>query len=167
MKRLNNLFEKIISIENLKLADQKARKGKTNTYGVKHHDLNREQNILKLHEQLKKKTFKTSEYDIFTIFEPKERLIYRLPYYPDRILHHAIMNVLEPIWTSIFTYNTYSCIKNKGIHACSKQVEKIIKRYKDQKLYCLKIDIKKFYPTIDHEILKQIIRRKIKDEDLL
>lgn len=117
MKRLNNLFEKVISLDNLRLADEKARRGKSRTYGVQMHDKNREANILALHEQLKNGTFKTSPYHVFTIYEPKERLIYRLPYFPDRILHHAIMNVLEPIWVSVFIKDTYSCIKNRGIRA--------------------------------------------------
>ena len=169
MKRIGNLWEKIISIENLELADKKARLGKQDTYGVKLHDKNREENIKKLHEQLKNKTYKTSPYKIFKIYEPKERIIYRLPYYPDRIVHHAIMNVLEPIWVKTFTYNTYSCIKKRGIHACANQVDKNIAKYNksDKKLYCLKIDITKFYPSIDHNILKNIIRKKIKDKDLL
>lgn len=84
-------------MDNLRLADEKARKGKRNTYGVRVFDKNREDNLLKLHEMLKNKTFRTSKYDIFTIYEPKERVIYRLPYFPDRILHHAILNILEPI----------------------------------------------------------------------
>lgn len=167
MKRIGNLYEKIISLENLRLADEKARRGKLRTYGVRHHDKNREANIIALHEALRTKTFKTSEYDIFTVFEPKERLIFRLPYYPDRIVHHAIMNVLEPIWTSIFTHNTFSCIKKRGIEGCAKHVDKIIKKYKGKPLYCLKIDIKKFYPSIDHSTLKRIVRKKIKDKDLL
>lgn len=167
MKRIGNLYERIISIENLEMADRKARRGKTNTYGVKQHDKNHNHNIYNLHIMLKNKTYKTSEYNIFKIFEPKERLVYRLPYYPDRIVHHAIMNILEPVWLSIFTYNTYSCIKKRGIEGCARQVDKIIKSFKDKKIYCLKIDIKKFYPSIDHEILKKLIRKKIKDRDLL
>lgn len=115
MKRIGNLYNKVISVENLREADEKARKGKTNTYGVKVHDKNREANILALHEALLTKTFKTSPYDVFTIFEPKERLIFRLPYYPDRIVHHAVMNVLEPIWVRTFTHNTFSCVKGRGI----------------------------------------------------
>ena len=67
------------------------------------------------------------------------------------------MNILEPIWLSIFTHNTYSCIKNRGISKCASDVTKIIKKYNNKQLYCLKIDIKKFYPSIDHDILKYII----------
>lgn len=167
MKRVNNLFQKIISIENLNEADMKARKGKTNSYGVRIHDKKREYNILKLHNELKNKTFKTSPYNVFTIYEPKERKIYRLPYYPDRIVHHAIMNILEPIWTKVFTHNTFSCIKGRGIEGCAKYVDKMIHKYRNKPLYCLKIDIKKFYPSINHGVMKQIIRKKIKDKDLL
>ena len=87
MKRIGNLYEKVCSIENLQLADEKARKGKLRTYGVIEHDKNREANLLKLRETLLNGTFHTSKYDVFTIYEPKEREIYRLPYFPDRILH--------------------------------------------------------------------------------
>lgn len=167
MKRISNLYGQIISIENLRRADEKARRGKAHTYGVRMHDRNREANILALHEALLTKTFKTSAYDIFTIHEPKERQIYRLPYYPDRIVHHAIMNVLEPIWFRTFTHNTYSCVKGRGIEGCARKVERIIKSYEGRPLYCLKIDIKKFYPSIRHDVLKRIVRRKIKDSDLL
>lgn len=102
-------------MDNLRRADEKARRGKLHTYGVQVHDRNREANLLALHEALLTKTFKTSRYEVFTVFEPKERLIYRLPYYPDRIVHHAVMNILEPIWVSVFPYNTYSCIKGRGV----------------------------------------------------
>ncbi len=167
MKRIGNIYERIISLENLRLADEKARRGKTNTYGVRVHDKNREANIMRLHEALLTKTYHTSPYDVFTIHEPKERVIYRLPYYPDRIVHHAIMNVLEPIWVSTFTYNTYSCVKGRGIEGCARRVERLIKSFDGRPLYCLKIDIRKFYPSIKHHVLKRIVRRKIKDKDLL
>jgi len=167
MKRIGNLYETVCSLENLQLADEKARRGKLRSHGVKVHDKNREENILRLREALLNQTFRTSEYDVFTIYEPKEREIYRLPYYPDRIVHHAVMNVLEPIWVSVFTEDTYSCIKNKGIHAAAIKVKKALREDPDSTKYCLKLDIRKFYPSIDHDILKGIIRRKIKDKRLL
>lgn len=166
MKRMGNLYSKIISIENLTEADKKAQKGKQNQYGVQVHNNKRESNILKLHEMLKNKTYKTSEYDIFKVYEPKEREVYRLPYFPDRITHHAIMNVLESVFVSAFTSDTYSCIKNRGIHACANNLKKALKDV-DGTVYCLKLDIKKFYPNIDHNILKGLLRRKFKDNDLL
>ena len=166
MKRINNLYPQIYSIENLMLADSIARKGKLNQPGIIAHDKNREQNIRKLQEELINKTYKTSAYTTFTIYEPKERIIYRLPYYPDRITHHAVMNIMEPVFVSVFTADTYSCIKGKGIHAAANGVKIALKDIRGTQ-YCLKLDIKKFYPTVDHGILKQLLRRKIKDQDLL
>lgn len=166
MKRINNLYLQICSIENLQLADSIARKGKLKQPGVIKHNRNREANIQLLQRMLIEKTYKTSLYTTFTIYEPKERLIFRLPYFPDRITHHAVMNVLEPIFVSTFTADTYSCIKTRGIHAAANAV-KIALRDESGTTYCLKLDIKKFYPSVDHDILKQLLRKKFKDQDLL
>lgn len=166
MKRLNNLYSKIISIENLMLADTKASKGKAKQYGVEVHNKQKEVNIILLHEMLLNKTYETSPYTTFKVYEPKERDVYRLPYFPDRIAHHAVMNILEPIFVSTFTTDTYSCIKGKGIHAAANSVKKALVD-KQGTEYCLKMDITKFYPNINHEVLKQLLRRKIKDKDLL
>lgn len=166
MKRVSNLYEKIISLENLRKADEVAQKGKQKQYGVVLHNQNKEANILKLHEMLKSKTYKTSEYQVFKVFEPKERDVCKLPYFPDRIMHHAIMMHLEKLFVSVFTSDTYSCIKGKGIHAASDKLKLTLKDVPGTK-YCLKLDIKKFYPNIDHDVLKMLLRRKIKDQDLL
>ncbi len=166
MKRIGNLYEKICDIENLYLADTKASKGKSMMHGVIRHRRNRDENLRKLHELLQNGNFKTSEYKTFKIFDPKEREIYQLPYYPDRIVHHAIMNILEPIFVSVLTKDTYSCIKGRGIHGVVKNIRKSLSDV-DNSIYCLKLDIRKFYPSIDHKILKEIIRRKIKDIRLL
>lgn len=166
MKRIGNIYQLIYDIENIKLADMKARKGKSGQISIVNHDKTREANILKIHEMLKNKTYQTSAYKTFTIFEPKERQISRLPYYPDRIVHHCILNILEPMFVSSFTADTYSCIKGKGIHGAANGVKKALLNINDTK-YCLKLDIKKFYSNIDHEILKQLLRRKFKDNDLL
>jgi RNA-directed DNA polymerase len=166
MKRIGNLYSKIYDLDNLKSADIKASKGKGFQFGVKVHSQNRDNNILELHELLKNKTFRTSPYTTFKIYEPKEREIFRLPYFPDRITHHAIINVIGPIFISNFTADTYSCIKGKGIHATSFAVRKAL-RDMGGATYCLKLDIKKFYPSVDHEILKDQLRRKFKDKDLL
>lgn len=166
MKRINNLYESIICLDNLRLADQKAQRGKSRQYGVKLHVSQSETNLFLLHEMLLNKTYKTSEYDVFKVYEPKEREVYRLPYFPDRITHHAIMNIMEPIFVSRFTRDSYSCIKGRGIHAAARQVQKALKDIPCT-TFCLKFDIKKFYPSVDHEILKQLLRRKIKDKDLL
>lgn len=166
MKRINNLYEQIYSIFNLELADQLAGKGKTKTYGVITHRADQQMNLLKLQRMLMDKTYRTSRYQVFKVYDPKEREVYRLPYFPDRIAHHAIMNVLEPIFVRSFTTDSYSCIKGMGLHKASRRLAKALKDTSYSK-YCLKLDITKFYPSVDHDILKSLLRRKFKDEDLL
>lgn len=167
MKRYNNLYNEIINIENLKLADEKARKGKNKQYGIIKHLEHEEENIIRLNKILVDKDFTTSKYNIFKIFEGKEREIFQLPYYPDRIIHHSIINILEPIFVSMFTADSYSCIKGRGVHSASYKLRNILKKDKENTKYCLKIDIKKFYPSIDNVMLKILLRRKFKDKDLL
>jgi RNA-directed DNA polymerase len=166
MKRKNNLFPLICSIENLRLADSIARKGKKDQHGVIVFDRDSESNILKLHVSLINKTYSTSTYSLFTIHEPKERVISKLPYFPDRIVHHGAMNILEWEFVSTFTADTYSCIKGRGIRGATTNLRKALTDYENT-TYCLKLDIKKFYPSIDHDILKKLLRRKFKDQDLL
>ena len=104
MKRYGNLFGKIIDINNLIAADAKARRGKI-CNAVLDFDKNRDGNLLKLQQMLQDGKFRTSPYHRFKIFEHKEREIFSLPYFPDRIVHHAIMNILEPIFRKVFTLN--------------------------------------------------------------
>lgn len=120
MKRIGNLFNRIISYENLVRADKKARLGKTKRYGVKKFDRNPYENLVRLQKALIEDTYRTSEYCVYTIIADrgnKEREIYRLPYYPDRIVHHAIMNVIEPYLVSRFTADIFNCLKGRGIHS--------------------------------------------------
>lgn len=166
MKRYGNIHDEIANIDNVNLADKLARRSKKNI-GIVKHDKNREYENKLLTQSLKNLSYRTSQYDKFKIYEPKERIIYRLPYYPDRIAHHALMNKLEPIWTKIFIPTTYSCIKGRGIHKCAKDVKRALTKHPDETIYCLKLDITKFYPSINHDILKSIIRRKLKDKNTL
>lgn len=83
------------------------------------------------------------------------------PYYPDRIVHHAIMNVIKDIWTKSFIHNTYSCIEGRGIHLCANNLKRDLRKYPNETKYCLKLDIRKFYPSIPHNGLKKCIRKKI------
>ena len=156
MKRIGNLFDKIANMDNLILADMKARRGKKDSYGIRLFDKDKEGNLSRLLKSLLDGTFKTSKYRTDTIYEPKERIIFKLPYYPDRILHHAIMNVMEPIWVSVFTADTTSCIKGRGITEAYKRTRRALSDR--ESVYCLKVDIRKFYPSIDHEVLKGIAR---------
>ena len=165
MKRINNIYDQFCSIDNLLLADKIARKGKAKQTGVIDFDQNFEQNVADIYRELITKTYKTSEYTVRTINEGKERIISILPY-RDRVVQHAGMNILESMFVACFTKDTYSCIKGKGIHAASRELKKALKDVPST-TYCLKLDIKKFYPNVDHEILKQLLRKKIKDQEML
>lgn len=167
MKRIGYLHEQVYDIENIEIADDKARKNKSIRWGIVKHDRNRQNENERLSEQLRDLVYETSEYSTFKVYEPKERLIFRLPYYPDRITHHAIMNVMEPIWTKIFIKQTYSCIKNRGIHNVAHDLKTALIEHPEETTYCLKMDVRKFYPSVNHDILCDIIKKKIKDKYLL
>lgn len=153
-------------MDNLRKAEQNARKRKEGQWGIRKFDRKKEENLLKLHQMLVSRTFRTSAYRTFTIYDPKEREVYCLPYFPDRILHHAVMIPLEGIYNAMFTADTYACIKDKGIHDASNALKYALKDVEGTK-YCLKIDVKKFYPSIDHDILKNMHLRKFKDWDFI
>lgn len=162
MKRYSGLHDKLCTIENIEVADDNARKNKNKKYGINKHDKNRQYENEDLVDKLFNLKYKTSKYSLYKIYEPKERIIYRLPYYPDRIAHHAIMNVVKDIWTKSFIHNTYSCIEGRGIHLCANNLKRDLRKYPNETKYCLKLDIKKFYPSIPHNGLKECIRKSIK-----
>lgn len=163
MKRHTNLWDKIIDYDNLFLAYTNARKGKRWQRNVQNFEKDIEGNLIKLQKSLINKTFTTSKYKVKTIYEPKERQIYILPFYPDRILQHALLQIISPIWDKLFIDDSYSCRVNKGMHQASKKLMLNINKYN----YCLKCDISKFYPSIDHKILFNIVQQKIKCGDTL
>ena len=115
-----------------------------------------------------RKTYKTSEYEVFIKKDTgKEREIYKLPYFPDRIVHWAIIQVVEPIFLNRLNGCTHSAIPNKGIHSAFKQLDKYMRNDVEGTKYCLKLDVKKFYPSIDHNLLKLMYRTLFKDPNLL
>lgn len=163
MKRLGNIYEKIISKDNLRVALHNACRGKSTYASVRHIKKHVDEHIDALHEMLKNEEYTVAKYREKKIYEPKERLISILPLYPDRIIQHAIMNVMESYWDSLMISDSYSCRSGKGQHAGSIKCMKHCRNYK----YVLKCDISKFYHSLDHDTLKAIIRRKIKDTKLI
>lgn len=166
MKRHGDLFSKITTYQNIYLGYKNARRGKSWQDTIKRFESKLDGNILNIQEQLKNKTYTTSPYSVFKIYEPKEREIYRLPFNPDRVVQHSLMNIIEQIWEGLFIHDSYACRKGKGIHAGSKRLMEFIRK-KGPDAYCLKMDISKFYPSVDHEILFDIIQNKIKCHDTL
>lgn len=166
MKRIGNLYHKIYDIENIKLAHQNARKGKTHYTEVKKVDYNIDYYCNLILVMLVDKTFKNSKYETFIKNDKgKDRTIYKLPYFPDRIIHHAILQVLEPIWKKTFIKNTYQSIKCRGVHKAKKDVLKAIQSIDGSSIYYGQLDIKKFYPSVDNKIMNSLISRKIKCKD--
>ena len=168
MKRVGHLYAQITDIHNLALAHQHAKRGKGWYREVLAIDANPEPYLTKLQTQLLTRTYQTSEYFTFTKREgKKERLIYKLPYYPDRVCQWAIIQVIEPYLLKYMTGDTYSALPGRGIHSCLAKVQKAMRKDPEETKYCLKIDARKFYPSINHAILKACYRRLFKDADLL
>lgn len=162
MKRYGNLFHRIIDIDNLRLAHINARKGKTHYPAVIKVDKNPDKYLFKIQKMLTEQTYYTSKYKIFEIYDRgKKREICDLPYFPDRIVHWAIMQIIEPILLANMIDTTYAALPNKGSHKAYKKLNKYMKD-REGTQYCLKMDIAKFFPNIDKEILKQRFRTKIK-----
>lgn len=163
MKTYKNLWQEFISIENLKLAAQKAVKSKKNKRTVREFLRNQDVLIEKLQSDLINGKFTTSKYKIRTVYEPKKRDIYILPLYPDHIVHHALINILGPIWQSTFIDDSYACIPGKGLHSASQRVMHFIRKYD----FVLQCDVRKFFPSVNHQIMFDIVKRKVSDKRLL
>jgi len=167
MKRYGNLYHKIYDMDNIHMAHENAKRGKKHYHEVKMVDTNPEFYFEHIQSILKNKTFQNSEYKVFIKKGKKDRTIHKLPYYPDRIIHHCIVQVLEPIWVSWLIKDTLACLSGRGIHKGVKRIKQMLRTDPEGTCYCLKMDVKKFYPSVDHDVLKGLIRRKIKDNDLL
>ena len=162
MKRINNLYPQITEFENILSASKKARKGKRFKRSTALFEFNLEKNIQKIACELEEKTWKPGAYTDFFIYDPKKRLISAAPYY-DRVIHHALINVIEPVIGRSFIYDTYACIKGKGTHKAVERYRELLKKNK----YVLKCDIQTYFQNIDHEILYKMVERKIKCKDTL
>jgi len=162
MKTYKNLYETIFSFDNLSLAARKAQRGKRFKENVAQFNMNLEKELLNLLGELQQQNYQPGEYRSFFIYEPKKRMISAAPY-RDRVVHHALMNVIGSIFEKSFIFDSYANQIGKGTHRAVQRFQTYLRRYR----YVLKCDIKKYFPSIDHEILKQKIRRKIADQKTL
>lgn len=175
MNTNKNLYPKILSKKNLYLAFKKAKKNKSKKIYIINFEKNLKQEIEKLHHELKNQTYAPRKLKKFTIRDPKTRTIHSSNF-RDRVIHHAIVNVLEPIYEKIFISDSYANRINKGTHKAIKKFDKFKNKTSNNLLvknsytknqikgYVLKADIEKYFNTVDHEILLKIIKRKIKDK---
>src|SRR3989338_2276754 len=163
MKTYNNLYQNIYDFDNLLLAYQKARKGKTKKFYVIKFEKNLEKNLLDLQFELKNKFYKPLPLETFILRDPKTRKISKSDF-RDRVVHHAIVNVLEPIFEKIFIYDSSANRKGKGNLFALERFEQFMNKvsrngkpngwYNENQIkgYCLKADVKHYFEEVDHDI---------------
>lgn len=168
MKTYNNLYEAICDFDNIHLAYLKARRNKRYRVDVLQFSCNLEHNLNNIQSELLSRQYKTGTYRMFYVYEPKKRMILSLPF-KDRVVQHAICNVIEPIFDKRFIYDSYACRADKGIHKGSSRLTQFLRRARNKwdRVYCLKCDIKQYFPSINHNILSDILGRTITCRDTL
>lgn len=162
MKRYGNLYSRITDFSNLLLAARRAQQCKRFREDVLAFNYDLERNLHQLQYELRSKTYQPGKYKTFVIYEPKRRLISAAPY-RDRVVHHCLCNVIGPLFDSTFIDSCYANRLGKGTRKALQHFVALTRRYK----YILSADIEKYFPSIDHQILKDKIRRKIKCRDTL
>ncbi len=162
MKRHGNLYAQITTFENLLAAAQQAQRGKRYRDPVLSFNRQLEHELFQLQQELQTQTYQPGDYRTFEIYEPKQRVISAAPY-RDRVVHHALCNIIVPIFDRTFIATTYANRKGYGSHRALRQFT----RYVRDSRYILQCDICKYFPSIDIAILKQLIRRKLKCPDTL
>lgn len=168
MKRYDHLFEKICDIENLRKAHKNAKKGKGWYKEVQEIDKDPDKYLKQIREMLINHTYRTSEYEVFYKDDGrKKRKIYKLPYFPDRICQWAILQVIEPCIVSNLTTDTYSAIPERGIHKGLTKLQAAMWNNPEECKYCLKLDARHYYQSINHNILKEKYSRMFNDNELL
>jgi RNA-directed DNA polymerase len=162
VKRVGNLWPRVVAFDNLLLAFRRARSGKRRRPPVAGFELVLERELLSLQRELMSGAYVPGDYRLFTIYERKPRLIAAAPF-RDRIVHHALLNVIEPPIDRRFIFDSYACRIGKGTHGAVSRYQAWARRY----TYALKMDIARYFPSVDHGLLKAKLRRYIKDHDVL
>lgn len=161
-KRYTDLWPQVTAWDNLVLAWRKARKGKRGKPPAATFELNAGENLLQLQRELRDKTYRPGAYRSFTIREPKRRLISAAPF-RDRVVHHALCHVIEPLFERRFIGDSYANRVSKGTHRALDRSQAFARRYR----YVLQCDVEQFFPAIDHTILRRELARVIADDDAL
>jgi len=163
MRRHGNLWPDVCDRGNLERAFNRAAKGKRWQWTVQRAEADRERILDEIQVALQNRTFRTSQYRSKVVYEPKQRTIYILPFVPDRIVQHALMGVLEPLWDAMFDPGAYACRPGRGQHSASARCMQAVRRFP----WVMQADVRKFYPSVPHEHLLKVVRQKIKDPTVL
>jgi len=161
-KRYYHLWGEVTSFENLLLAFRKASLGKRSKGSIAAFEYRLEENLFQLQEELRSAAYRPGPYDSFHIHEPKKRLISAAPF-RDRVVHHALCNVIGPLFERQFIYDTYANRVGKGTHRALDRCTEFMRRF----AYVLPMDVRQFFPAIDHAVLLDILGRTIGDERTL
>jgi len=161
-KTYKNLFEKIVSFQNLLLASRLSQRGKRFNPNTGQFNFFLERELFKLQEELISQTYRPGSYKQFFVKDPKKRLISAAPY-RDRVVHHAFCNIVEPIFDKTFIHGSFACRIDKGTHKAIFRAQAFLRKNK----YVLQCDIQKYFPSINHDVLFNILSRKIKDKKIL
>lgn len=162
MKRVNHLLPLITDMDNLRLAFWKAGKGKRHAANVLAYQNELEENLWQLRQQIQRAQVQVGEYRYFTIYEPKQRQICAAAF-GEQVLHHTLMNVCHPYFDRKLIYDTYACRKGKGTYAALDRAQAYTRRY----AWFLKLDVKQFFASIHHDVLKRQLARVFKELQLL
>lgn len=162
MPRLRGLMDQIIRWENLLLAYRKARRGKTSQAAIQQFGLNLECELVDIRQDLLRRSYRPGPFQQFQVRDRKTRLISAAPF-RDRVVHHALMNVVEPLIDRRFIFDSYASRRGKGVHAAVRRYQVWAKRY----CYALKLDIRRYFDSIDHDRLKAKLARHIADPEVL
>jgi retron-type reverse transcriptase len=161
-KTFRHLYPQVWDWDNLLLAYRKARKGKRARMPAATFEFHRESNLIALQEELGQKCYQPGAYHSFYIHEPKLRLISAAPF-RDRVVHHALCNVIEPIFERRFIHDSYANRKGKGTHKALDRAQQLARHYR----YALPCDVRQFFPAIDHAVLRGILGRVIACRDTM
>lgn len=164
MRRHGGLFEQYAHYDSLELACHKAKKGKRSRNSVLLYADREEENLIDLLNRLHYDQYEMGGYYFFPVHEPKRRMIAALIDFEDRIVQHAIYGVLYPIWDRRFISDSYACRVGKGTHACADRAQEMLREclYRHGRIYVLKADIRKYFASISHEVIKRLLCRVIK-----
>ncbi len=162
MKTHRRLYPQLCSFENVHRAYRAARRGKRGKEPVAAFEYDQERELLQLRDELRAQTWRPGPYHSFYIHDPKRRLISAAPF-RDRVVHHALVNVVEPIWEARFVHDTYANRLGKGTHRALDRCQQYARRWR----YVLQCDLKQYFPSIDHALLRAELARLIRDEAVL
>ena len=161
-KRIGYLYESLTSLSNLYLAFEKACKHKKSKAETTEWMYNCEKYLFELQAELREQRYRPQPYKYFVIREPKERII-SVASFRDRVVHHALVNIIDPYFEAIFIKDSYATRKDKGLHLAVSAAQKYACRYK----WYMKLDIEKYFASVNHAILLNLINRKIKDPTVM